>query len=295
MKTLVHTSRNRLRFHRPGNHGSAFTLIEILVSVAVLAVLFVVVMQVSGYMFNASHISSVQMDANQQARTVLDVLSSDINSAVTDYGQTFLVKQGAGNNTEMAFVIRDRGSASETDTRFIAVHYSLGADGGVVRRRAPITFGDTDYLAGIAQAVQSSASSSDVIAGSMLRMEVVLILDNGQIVPLTESGSWLADKVNGESLPSTLSGFSALALKTFSIDPNNPRVLAFVIGVAALDAQGYYLPNAPGIADKLLTPPAGQTPFDCWNSVINSSQLASFPLPSVWALRLLQTTVYVKK
>ncbi len=106
-----------------------------------------------------------------------------------DEGLALFARQDALNNTEIAFVTRNRGRRGVSDFRFLAVVYQLSSTGDIVRRSANVSWSSQNPLQDLASAVGSNSGS--ILADSVLRLEAVFILEDGtidQIPDKTEVG-----------------------------------------------------------------------------------------------------------
>ncbi len=105
--------------------SQAFTILELLVATAVMALMLVLLLQITNHTMQASKMATQQMDATQSARQALDVLSSDIAHAVLTGGATILT-QDSGGAPALAFLTSGRGpDTAAAPSRFLAVSYQL--------------------------------------------------------------------------------------------------------------------------------------------------------------------------
>ena len=286
---------------RAARQQKGFTLVEILVAVAVLALIIAMAVQILSFTLQVSLSSSHQLDASQRCRAVLDAIGADLTNLVVTNGSTVLV-QDTGGTVQLAFLSSGRGPNTATDFRLLTVGYQFvttGPNQGINRTTSVVPWETANLLAQSANPTGTPATS--VLAKSIVRFDAVALLDNGQIVLLTPptptppatTVSWITTTTtaNGQAVPA---GWSALVLAQALPDPNNPRVKALIIGVASLDDQTFNLPNVSGMTNQLTAPAllAGQaqTPVDAWNAAIDAGNLTSDPKPAVTSLRLDQRT-----
>ena len=277
--------------HRRHQTASGFTLIEMMVGIAVMSLVLVMLLQITGSVLQTTKFSHQRINATQKGRAVLDALGSDLAHRVDGRGLTVLARPttiGSATNVELAFLSQGRGPRGTASPRFIATDYHLD-QGNLTRSMSPVAWSPTNLL----QATLTSTNATPVVvAGGIVRFEAVAILDDGSTVPLlTPGGAWLSGTVNGLSLPA---GFQAL-----KIDPtlaSTQRVRVIVVAVAMLDDQAFALLTDGGqaLAQKLPTPAAGETPVDVWNRAVNNGELNSFPHPVVAALHFMQSTYELK-
>lgn len=180
----------------------AFTLIEILVATAVLALLLVLTLQILSNTNAAIRTADSQMDAATQARTALDRFESDFTNALLSHGSTALFL-AAENNRQAAIGFLSRSRAREadsgtpswrTDLRGTVIAYRMD-DSLMARGTGRMTFNEEalgDHASGnpsvlfenLAKAMDGSSSFliwTDLGAG-VVRFHVSFQLDNGEIV-----------------------------------------------------------------------------------------------------------------
>lgn len=269
-----------MREARWSKTSCGFTLIEVLVATAVLSILLVLLLQVSDHTLRATQTSQQQISATKQSRAVLDSLESDLSTAVLKYGLSILTNT-TGTNTVLAFLTNERGPSGASGFRCAAIAYDL-ATNRLQRRFSPVAWDDRDLVLRTASAAGSSQISN--LATGILRFEAVAELENGDIVPLSLCSS---DELLGETLSG---GFRALNITDASAPSTGQRVVALIVAVAAVDEQNLALPGVEGIAAKLASPSAGETPMEVWRSALADGDLDSIPRPALAALRMTQQT-----
>lgn len=271
-----------------------FTLVELLVATAVMALLLTLLLQISGNALDYTRASRQSMDTIQRTRATLDSLEADLQNLVSIEGLTIFTKQDALNNTSIAFLTRNRGPKGVSDFRFMAVAYELEAGGNIVRRCQPVSWSSQNPLQDLANTLKNGSAST--LADSVLRLEAAFILDDGTIVTPKENGNWLTTSLDGENFPGNLDGFSAILQSKLPLNPSAKRVQALALGAAALESQVYRLPNASAMGSALHTPApsSNQTPFDVWNTAVSSGLLSTFPQPATKALQVSQRTFSFK-
>ena len=284
----------------------AFTLVELLTAMGIIALMLALVLQISGGALRTTRLAREQINANQNCRSVTDALASDLASVVTQNGAPILVNCDAdqGYNLQLAFITARRASTSSgADSRWLAVAYQL-VNHQVIRRVAPVPWSQTNYVNAINDAINNPAYS--VIASSVLRFEGVVVLDapatdgtaTNNIEPLTSPGAWLSDKTaNGTTVSPPVSPTSlALVLTDTPVVPATPRTQSLIVAVAAVDSPSFQILDGSGRLDDFVNTLqggallAGKTPADVWNGPVAKGQLANFPRPPVEALQMLQRT-----
>lgn len=262
---------------------SAFTLIELVAAVAVLALILLMLSQISGGAIRATNGSLKKLDATRQTRAVLDTLTEDLAQLVSTNGASTIFVRNDGPNARLTFVSRRRGPQGMTDLRFLAVTCYLNGT-HLVRSVSPVIWSQADLVAEVFRS-GTPLDSSELAAG-IVRFEIALQLDNGTVVPLHQAGSWITTTWNGTPLPEQ---FKALQLATVLRDPAKPKVKGLIVAVAALDEGNLKLPGVPVLGSRL-DEGTGPTPLEAWNAAISAGKLQGIPPSANAALSLLQKT-----
>lgn len=270
--------RDRLR--------AAFTLLELLVASAVLALLLVLLLQVASHTMQASRITTQQLDATQAARRVIDTLAVDLSSSVSEGAAVLYQPKGA--SVSLAFLTSARGPATAAQPpRFLAVSYQL-TDSKMMRLYQGVDWSTKDLLA----AAESAAASGTptVLSPGILQFAVLALLEDGKTVvnlqnntatpPLAEPPVWRASGTQlflGQTVPTS---WSALVSSNFPASPRSPRVQALLVAVAAIDEQSLVLLSN---SDRgLFGSPTTSDPVKEWEGVLTGSSL---PGPARSAIR----------
>ncbi|HSI83824.1 MAG TPA: prepilin-type N-terminal cleavage/methylation domain-containing protein [Candidatus Methylacidiphilales bacterium] len=259
---------------RPRRAASAFSLVEVLVSMAVVALLLVLLLQTLESTTRVTRISNQRMDAVQQARIIMDSFHTDFANIVTKNGLTAFVSADANGNSRLAFIARGRGPnvSGSDESRFLAVSYEL--DGHTLKRKvSPVAWNSLDL---VGAAIQNAVSSTDVaeLAAGVLRFEIVAVLDDGTITALSQAGAWKTNSLNGVAIAGL---YSALVLDS----PKNVRhvqslhIAVATVGVPLLSQTG------TSTLSTLLGPATdGTTPYEVWSNIISSGGISSVPVPA---------------
>lgn len=258
----------------------AFTLIELLAAMAVLALVLAFLVQLASQTMTATRSSHQQMEASQQGRIVLDSLSADLANLVAQNGLGILAKE-TGGNVELAFLTRSRGPKG-SPTRFLAVAYVLNGN-DLQRQTFPIDW-DTVVLPDTALLAVTSPSSISVLASGILRFNATATLDDGDIVTLSGLPA-SAKQTNG-------SAFVQLVPSIPPVSSLLPKVASLTVAVAPLSEKNLQL--AGDMAVKLGDLENGKTALAVWSSSIALGKLASLPAPAVAGLQLSQQTYEIK-
>jgi prepilin-type N-terminal cleavage/methylation domain-containing protein len=258
-----------------------FTLIELLAAVAVFALVLILLSQIASHTLQTTRTVTQQMDATQRARAVLDALAVDLEGLAAENGLTLFAKTTA-SNTELAFLTQTRGPSGVAGFRNMAVVYRL-ENGELVRRGAEVTWEQSDLVNRIVGAASSPDPS--VIAPGILRFEAVAVLENGDVVPVTQAGT---GSLFGRAIPD---GFVGLPLHPADAPS---RVVGLIVAVAALDSQSLRLPGAAEIGALLPSPTVGETPLEAWTKAVSAGELGGIPRPAVSALQIAQRSFSLK-
>lgn len=277
--------------------SKGFTLIEVLVAVAVLAIVLVILLAISSGTLTTTQIFHQRMDASAEGRGAIDAVSGDLANAVTRRGLAIFARQASTPeaNAEIAFVTQGRGATAES--RFMSVAYQLDAEGNLNRYSDVVLWNDQN-LSEKAVDVLSKGHFS-IVGRGVLRFSVVATLDNGAVVPLTDSSANSSWKIPvGVVAPTS---FSAMNF----FDGTLRRVRSLTIGIVGLDEQNYRLLNEMGKVDAVIAAfPAPElvgdsianTPAD-WAAMLvtrSNPALGSLPSPVVAALQVTQHTYSIR-
>lgn len=265
----------------------AFTLVELLIAIAVMSILLFILLQVTGNVTQTTQRSHQKAAAAQSARQVLDAIAGDLDEAAFGYGLGLFAKPDP-TKLELAFLTQRRGT-SGTSPRFVAVNYRL-VDGALIRELVPVEWNDKDLLQKVTRDVEEP--NPDVvrttIATGVLRFQAVAILSDGTTAPISPDASWLSSTAAGQEIANA--EFRALGIS--SPFTSTPTASALIIAVATLDQGSYELLSLPvsKYEDLLLPASPGETPVQVWNASLNRGDLSSFPKPAAVSLTFSQNT-----
>jgi prepilin-type N-terminal cleavage/methylation domain-containing protein len=263
---------------------AGYTLLELLAAVTVLSLMVVLLGQMLGVTARTTSVSRQQLNATREARTVLDALQEDLENIVTEHEAATIFVKSDGPNSTVTFLTRRRAPSGMADLRFQAVTYQL-EDTQLVRNVSEIEWSDVNLVT--KAFLTPNADLSGAVANGILRFEIVLLLDNGEYVLLSESGTWTTDKWNDISLPENV---AALRLTGVRRDPAAPKVRALTVAVAAIDPDLLSRSDVAGVIDELKPAASGSTPLESWNASIDSGKIAVESPGLAAAIRTLQAT-----
>lgn len=275
--------------HNPHRCGvrSGFSILEVLVAMAVLGLLLVILFQIIGHTLQATRTSSQQMSGDGKTRAVLDAIGNDLANLVDADALTVFYRADAAGNVELAFLTQSRRpvTVSASDYRFASVVYRL--EDAILHREAV----DVAWSEPLTNLILRPGAKN-VLARGILRLSAVAVLDDGTLAPLTmDSMPWNSAEMYGAAIPGN---FRGLTLSRSPVDADEPRVRAITVAVAALDDQTIKIPGAEAIGGSLPTPSSGETPYQAWSDLIASGGLSAGPPPVVAALRIAQRTYQLK-
>ena len=236
-------SQNALSRH----HSNAFTLVELLVSVSVLTLLILLVSQLVNSATMATTSSNKHMDADGQARLLLDRMGMDFSRMVkrgdVDY---FLKINGAtpqAGNDQIAFFSEVPGYSSGSPSPVSLVAYRVNSNfqierlgkgllwNGASHTETPMVFLPSTIAATWPAAADATTADSDyeIIGPQVFRFEYYYFLKNGAC----SANPWDASASTG------VNGFrdvAAIAVTIAVIDPKS-RGLAGNSQLATLAGQ----------------------------------------------------------
>jgi len=266
---------------------SAFTLVELLVAIAVMILILGIMVQVSSGTLLATKGISQKMEAGEGARAVLGSLGADLASLAKAQGLTVFVSSSPGvssstPNSVLAFITQSRGP--NTSTRFVSVTYQLSTTGQLTRYSQPIVWTDQNLVSDAVSATSPAAPTFSVLAQGILRFEAVAVLDDGtlQITAASSQSSisnsaWNNTTIYGQAIPNMMingqstscfglnltdRGVSSISNQTTGnnyFTYSRRRVQALIVGVVVLDSKNYTLLTNSGkltSTEGLFTSPA---------------------------------------
>lgn len=259
-----------------------FTILEVLVAAAVLALVLVMMLQVTEGILRSTRAQNQQMDSVAAARRALDVLVNDLKSAVSGNSAAILARTAPSDDI-LALLTQRRGPQGAAGHRFLAVQYSTNSAGQLLRSYRSATFAETNLLQ---SAALPPTPPLQPLAEGILAFRVFARTQDGSTNLLSSSGGsgWAATgSYNGLPVPS---GWQALITPAATWSASGNRATALEIWLAALDPQNFSLLQSSGTLGNAQAALAG-TP-DTWRNTFDG---ASLPSPAKSALRILHRTV----
>jgi prepilin-type N-terminal cleavage/methylation domain-containing protein len=252
----------------------AFSLIELLTAMAVLALILVLLVQVVNGILQSTQAQSQQMDSVAEARRMLDVIETDLSQAVITENAAILLRS-VGDSRELAFLADRRGPTA--GHRLLAVRYDQANDTQFRRSYGSVGFTQADLLAAAVAPVTSS-----VLANGILAFDIRFLGEAGQYgFADASSAAWTTASYNGFATPG---GWRALITDSPSFARELPeRIHSLQIWVAAVDNQNLGLINPATIRTIFGADPSA------WRENVDQSE--SLPARVKSAIRILSKTI----
>ena len=265
-----------MKLHTP----RGFTILEVLVASAILAVILVIMLQVTHGIMQATLIQNQQMYSVASARRAMDVMAMDIEQGVVGNNAAIL----ASSATNLVLLTSRGGPAGSAGHRFLAVSYSKnGTDFFRSYGSVAFTTSATDLLAA---ATNSTTIPAEPLAKGILGLSIRALADasNAYDISGAAAANWATNSYNGMTPPA---GFQAIitATPSFASGLTN-RTRALEVWIAAVDEQNLKIlgdTSTLGAAQAAL----GSEPA-LWRDQIDA---ASIPAQTKAAIRILKKTI----
>jgi type II secretory pathway pseudopilin PulG len=288
----------------------AFTLLEILVGVVLLAILGVVIAQLITATSRAARMSNVGIDAAAQARLAFDRMGLDLSALIKRSDIDFAVTNSIGAGTPPPFMflseVTSPGIVSTNNRGVSLVGYQINTTAdtpkpGLLRGSVPLAWAGTNSQGivglqtnGLPTPISSlpisiGTQDFDVLAPSIIRAVIGF-----QLYPSgedTELANGTTVKARGQVVYSPPIRYDADDNSSKQIDRS--LISSLIVGLVALDPEAQKLINATQIAtlaDCFPLPPDGELPVSNWTPICDNAAAlpASIPLPARQALRVFQ-------
>lgn len=274
-----------------------FTLLELMVAIAVTALIGVLIVQIIAATTAATRQSNKGIDAAAQARLAFDRLGMDLAARVRRSDVDFF----AGTNGDFLAFYSEVTSAgvSSADNRGVSVvGYRIGTNAETPRRcllRAAkaIAWSDAGFVGkdtnGLPAKV-TAPSDPDALAPALLHTAVGFQLyPDGQPARLADGRT--IPEARGQVVYSPPVREGADGLPSDLVDPG--RIAALIVGVVAMDPQSAELledSQVAALADGFPSPADGELPVAKWAAIADNPANfpSSIPLPARQSLRVFQ-------
>lgn len=256
-----------------------FTIVELLVATAVLALMLALLVQIANHTLQASRVTTQQLESTQSSRRVLDTLASDLAYSVFSSGATIIVQPRTGSVT-LSLLTSGRGPITDmAPPRFLAINYKLEKH-QIIRSYRSVGWSEQNLLV----AAESAAGvTTDIapLADGVLQFAVLAVLENGEIVSVTSlplsAGVSQPTTYQGEVVPT---GWTALIPAKRPYTSNSERVKSLLFAIASVDQQNLQLLSES--QKNILPPPATSDPIKEWEDDLAGADL---PAPARAAIR----------
>lgn len=289
-------------------HPAAFTLLEVLVAVAVTALLGVLIVQLITATTSATLQSNRGIDAAAQARLAFDRIGMDLAARLRREDVDFVAASSlaASTNTPLLFYaeVTSAGLASTNNRGLSLVGYRISTNAEMPRRcllRAgrPVAWSDAGFLGSNTNGLPvplpaapggPAASDFDVLASAVIHAAVGFQLyPDGQPARLANGDS--IAKAGGQVVYSAPVRSNPDGTPSSLIDV--ARISALIVGIVAMDPRAMELlddSQVGAIAAAFPAPETGRLPLALWASIADNpnSFPASIPLPARQAPRVFQ-------
>jgi prepilin-type N-terminal cleavage/methylation domain-containing protein len=256
----------------------AFTLVELLVASAVLALFLALLLQIVNSITTTTRAQNRQMESVGAARRALDVMASDIKNAVISENVSILVPSSDSDGYLFALLANRRPPASPSGVikpnRFLSVCYRLSGD-KLFRTYDGVDFSPNDLFAEISSVIAKSTTNTDPLVSNILSVQLVADIEGAGTLVLPPSGAnayphWAANgDYNGFPMPR---GYAIVtASHDFARDAGNKlsgTTRALEIWIAAADAKTYGILNVTGQLDDVKGLFANNLPSS-WRSAVD--------------------------
>jgi Tfp pilus assembly protein PilV len=259
---------------------AGFTLAELVVSVGVLVVLVLLFTQLLNSTASITTLGHKQMDADSQARQLLDRMAIDFTQMIKRSDVSYYWKGGTGGsqpgNDQMAFYCAVPGyystTTSTTQSPISLIAYRINPQNqaerlgkgllwnGVSLNEAPLVF----WQAIVAPTDTDYATSGEIIAPQVFRFEYCYLLTNGTL----------------SITPPGISSMAAIIVDIAVIDPKSKVLLT---GAQVTSLAGQLVDYAAGMVPGQLR--------NNWQNTLNAN--TTLPRPALSGVRLYERFFYL--
>ena len=286
---------------------SAFTLLELLVAIAILALIGVVLSQIIGATGKTTRISNRAIDAASQARIAFDRIGRDLTNLVRRQDSVFVSSPAGSNLLLFLSLVNAPGlpGSSVSDNRGISiVAYRIAPDATnanrlcLLRGARAINWNDTGFFGlgsdglptAIPAAQQPATTDFDVLAPGIIRLVV-----GYQLYPDNQPAA-LADNTTIPNALGQVVYSPPLRADTGAgkfVDLS--RISAIIIGMVAIDLESLKFLSAADVtnfAGIFPDPVSDELPCQKWNPLAESAAsnpaISAIPLPARQGVRVFQ-------
>jgi type II secretory pathway pseudopilin PulG len=307
------------QYSRKMNSG-AFTLVEILASLTVLALIGIIIAQITKAAIDTTRISNRSVDATAQARISFDRIRLDVESLLRRQDVDFVANNNVAGDDILRFLSEVVSSgvpaASNRGVSFIGYRVAPtanrpGIDGNprscLLRAGKPVSWSDTSiagldsnglpvFFSGTSFPYVFQDTDYDVLGPGVFRMVVGFRLyPDGDPVTLEGGGSTATGTSLGQlvyQLPmrsiSPSDGSAAVLV------PDLKRIGALVVGLVVMNEESANILNNAQITSLIsaFADPVSETPVELWSPVADGlasdASLSTIPLTARQSVRVYQ-------
>lgn len=285
-----------MRDIRRKTHAPGFTLLEILVAVAVLALLIALIAQMTSGQMNTTSLSNKRLDADSQARVVFDRMAGDFAGILNRPDADFYLQRNSEGNNDAFYFYSDApafsSGAPEDRNPVSLIGYRLNATNGLERLSRGLTWSNIPFLTYTNSPVTTDmlpiqqttllesfkedlgpSTNATVIGEGIFRFEVGFLLKPYVKSDGTSAPAYFSVQPFNERLPSASpAGPGHKSLNGIGLSD----VQAVVVTLAILDDQSRKVLGIPptasleGMASKLPDMGGGAPVAPVWQSVLTN-------------------------
>ncbi len=291
----------------------AFSLVELLVAMAVFAILGLLTISIISATDRSTNLSIRDIDSASQARLALDRIGMDLRGLVKRDDLAFAAQNIPVGTADalmvFASLVASAGIPASDNRNISIVAYQVGPHSDnadrlcLLRGAKPIKWADTGFFGlqsnGLPPVSIPAAFSPvypgdyDVLASGIIRMVVGFQLypDNQPVILADGSSVPLAQGQIVYSPPLQTRPASANGLTVKNVDLS--RISAIVVGIVVLDMNTLRLANADqtkSLASAFPVPVSNKLPVQAWSAIANdvTATPAAVPVQVRQALRVFE-------
>lgn len=269
----------------PANHRGGHTLPELLVAVAVLALLVVLIFQVIEQVLHVTKSQEDKIEAASSGRRLLDVMSVDLENSVIGSDATVIAPTSA-TNVILAMVCNRRAPTSATPSRFLAVKYVIDSNNRVYRSYGSVGFSRTNLMEAALNASTNPVTNAAIpLASGIIAVQARAFTETtNYAVTSAVSPNWgVTNNYRGDAVPS---GYNALVTTSSGYGASLTNCTkSLEISVAVVNSADYALIRSSGYFTSVRLALAGD-PIG-WKVAVDS---IAMPGRFKSAIRILQKT-----
>lgn len=265
----------------------AFSLVEVLVAMSVLAIILALMLQVVNGILASTRTQNQQMDSSSIARRALDIMLKDLQQAAIAENAALLFPADSSSTNIIAMLAKRRGPGdATTDHRFLAVRYSTNARHELFRSFGSVSLDEVDLLG--SPVTNATNTPVNPILKGILGLQITAKTEGGENHSLKSSAStgWATNRWNQADVPAGWRALTSTSPSWSSTATN--RTQSLEIRIAAINPEGYALLESTGGLPSIEA--ALQAPANEWREQIDRSDI---PPETKSAIRIIARTISV--